>query len=188
MLSHPYNLWDLQRQAWGAKSKAVPNKGEQNQKWMPQPCLLGNPKECRNVTSTPISRGSATKGNQIRSGCLTLAFSGAERRSETRRHICILGDPRCQARGAKLEVVPDKGEQNCKGPAHHGLLRGPKRGWKCYVTSTFSRISNAKRQQNHKRSPTKGNKIKSGYISPPHPTPIPPRAPAKGGVSQLSDG
>ena len=47
----------------GTKLEVVPNKGEQNQKWLPHPCLLGGPKE----------------GNNIRSGYLTLAFSGAKR-------------------------------------------------------------------------------------------------------------
>ena len=34
------------------------------------------------------------------------------------RHPCILGDPLRQARGAKLEVVPNKGEQNQKWLPH----------------------------------------------------------------------
>ena len=49
----------------------IPNKGEQNQKCSP------------------------TKGNKIRSGCLTLAFSGAQKRAEMLPHPCILGGPQC---------------------------------------------------------------------------------------------
>ena len=43
---------------------------------------------------------SPTKGNKIRSGCLTLAFSGAQKRAEMLRHPCILGDP--QTKGDKI--------------------------------------------------------------------------------------
>ena len=49
----------------------IPNakRGGQNQKWSP------------------------TKGNKIRSGCLTIAFLGAQKRVEMLRHPCILGGP-----------------------------------------------------------------------------------------------
>ena len=53
----------------------IPNKWEQNQKCSP------------------------TKGNKIRSGCLTLAFSGAQKRAEMLCRPSILGDP--QHRGKK---------------------------------------------------------------------------------------
>ena len=49
-----------------------------------------------------ISQGSPTKGNQIRSGGLTPAFSVAQKRAEMLRHPCILGDP--QQRGTKSEL------------------------------------------------------------------------------------
>ena len=42
MPCHPCILGDPQRQAWGAKSEVVPNKGEQNQKWLPHPFRAGN--------------------------------------------------------------------------------------------------------------------------------------------------
>ena len=47
----------------------IPNKGEQKQKCSP------------------------TKGNKIRSGCLTPTFSGAQNRAEKLRHPCVLGGP-----------------------------------------------------------------------------------------------
>ena len=100
MLRHPYILGDPQRQRRGVKSEQVPNKGEQNQKWLPNTCPLGDPKEGGSATSpmhsgrpkrgrkcyvTPSFSGvhnakrgeqnqkwSPTKGNKIRSGCLTL--------------------------------------------------------------------------------------------------------------------
>ena len=44
---------------------------------------------------------------------------------------------------------------------------GPNRGRKCYVTLAFSGIPNALRgEQNEKWSPTKGNKIRSGRLTP----------------------
>ena len=80
-------------------------RGEQNQKWSP------------------------TKGNKIRSGYLTPAFSEARKRAEMRHQPCILKDPQRQAQGAKSEMVRSKGKQH------------------------------------HKWSPTKGNKIRSGYLT-----------------------
>ena len=41
MLRHHCILKDPQHQAQGAKSEVVPNKGEQNHKWLPHPCHLG---------------------------------------------------------------------------------------------------------------------------------------------------
>ena len=48
------------------------------------PCILGRPQ---------------TKGDKIRIGYLTLAFSGAQNRAEMLHHHCILGGP--QQRGTK---------------------------------------------------------------------------------------
>ena len=64
-------------------------------------CILGDPQ---------------TKGDKIRSGCLTPAFSGAEKRAKMLRHPCILGDPQT------------KGEKNQKWPPHPCLLGGEKEG------------------------------------------------------------
>ena len=46
----------------GAKSYVFPNKGGKNRKWLPQPYLLGGPKEGRKAMSPLRSRGSATQG------------------------------------------------------------------------------------------------------------------------------
>ena len=129
MLCHPYSLQNpLPRgtkaqldasplPSWGTKRgrkcyvnpafSCIPNarRGEQNQKWSP------------------------TKGNKIRSGYLTPAFSEARKRAEMRHQPCILKDPQRQAQGAKSEMV------------------------------------RSKRKQHHKWSPTKGNKIRSGYLT-----------------------
>ena len=154
----------------------VPNKGDQSQKWLPHPCLLGGPKEVKNGTSPLHSHGSPTKGTKIRSGCLTLAFSGAQKRSKMLHHPCILMGP--QQKGPKSKVA-----------ASPLPSRGPKRGQKCYITPTFSWVPN-KGDQNQKwlphpcllggpkevknatsplhshGSPTKGTKIRSGYLTP----------------------
>ena len=64
-----------------------------------------------------------TKGNKIRSGCVTPAFAGAQKRAKMRRQPCILRGPQRQARGAKSEVATSPVPS-----------RGPKRGQKCMGT------------------------------------------------------
>ena len=46
----------------------VPNIGEQNQKWLPHPYLLGGPKEGGSAMSPLRSRGSPTKGDGNKNG------------------------------------------------------------------------------------------------------------------------
>ena len=95
---------------------ASPNKGGQNQNWLPHPCLLGGPKRGRKCYVTPAFSGCPqTKGDKIRIGCLTTVFSGAQKRVEMSRHRCILG------------VSPNKGGRNQWLP-HPYLLGGPKEG------------------------------------------------------------
>ena len=73
---------------------------------------------------------------EIRIGCLTPAFSGAQKRAETLHHPCLLRGPQHQVRGEKgsseLAASPLSSER-------------PKRGWKCYITPAFSGVPNAKR-------------------------------------------
>ena len=130
----------------GTKSKVVPNKGEQNQKWLPHPRLLGCPKEGGNATSPLHSRGSQQRGTKSK------VFPNKKKQNQKwLPHPCLLGGPKegrnatpplhsrgPQQRGAKSEVAAS--------PLPSWV---PKRGWKCYVTVVFSGI------------PTKGNKIKS---------------------------
>ena len=51
------------------------------------PCNLGDPQ---------------TKGDKIRFGCLTPAFSRDQKRAEMLRHPCNLGDP--QIKGHKIRI------------------------------------------------------------------------------------
>ena len=46
----------------------IPNIGEQNQKWMPHPYLLGGPKEGGSATSPLHARGSPKAGDRNKSG------------------------------------------------------------------------------------------------------------------------
>ena len=64
--------------------------------------LLGGPKEGGNATQPCILGDPQTKGEKIRIGCLTPAFSGAHKRAEMLRHPCILGDP--QTKGDKIRI------------------------------------------------------------------------------------
>ena len=51
MLRHPYILGDLQQR--GAKSEVVPNKREQNQKWLPHPVPGGTHLPERKLKQNP---------------------------------------------------------------------------------------------------------------------------------------
>ena len=88
-----------------------------------------------NHSAHPNNHELSTSNNKTRSGCLTPAFSAAQKRAEILRHPCILGDPQRQARGAKSEVVvPNKRNKirsACLTPAFSGpqkraeMLRHP---------------------------------------------------------------
>ena len=85
-------------------SRGSPNKGGQNQNWLPHPCLLGGPKEGGNATPPLHSRGAPNTGDKIRSG-------------------------------------HQKRNEDCPGFLNSTGRLGPKRGWKCYVTPTFSGVA-----------------------------------------------
>ena len=89
-------------------------RGE-NQKWLHS----RGPKRGRKCYVTPAFSAvpNAKRGEKIKSGGLTLAFSGAQKRVEVLRNPCILGGPQRQARG-----------ENQKWRPHTCLLRGPKEG------------------------------------------------------------
>ena len=61
-------------------TRGSPNKGGQNQKWLPHPYLLGGPKEAEMLRHPCILGDPQTKGDKIRKGYLTPAFSGAQKR------------------------------------------------------------------------------------------------------------
>ena len=83
----------------------------------PLPSL--GPKRGRKCYVTPAFSGipNAKLGDKIRSGYLTLAFFGAQKRAELLRNPCILEDSQRQARGENQKWLP-----------HPCLLGGPKEG------------------------------------------------------------
>ena len=94
------------------------------------------------ITTQPLrSHGSPKEGTKIRSGCLTPAFSGAQKWAEVPCNPCVLGGSLKE--GTKSESA-----------ASPLPSRGPKKGGKCYVNPAFSRV------------PKKGDKITSGYLTP----------------------
>ena len=170
MLRHPCILGGLQRQARGARSKVVPNKGKQNDKWPSR-----GPKRGRKCYVTPAFSGvpnakrgeqdrkwSPTKGNKMINGLLEGPKEGGNATSplHSRR------SPTPSA-GTKIGSGPQQRKTKLEMAASPLPSQGPKRGRKCYVTPAFPGIPNAKRGEgNQKRSPTKGNKIRSGYLTP----------------------
>ena len=208
MLRHPCVIGGPQPQARGTKSEVAaspllsrsPKRGRKCyvtppflgvpytkrkgliQKSLPHLYFLGGPKEGGNGTSPLHCPGSPTPsgGGKLRSSCLTLTFSGAQKRAEILCHPCIVRSPRRQAQGTKLEVDaspllswgPKRGRKCYVTLAFSGdpqpqvrgakremaasplLSRRPKRGRKCYVTPAFSGVPNAKRgEQNRKWLP-----------------------------------
>ena len=80
-------------------------------------CIPGGPQRLaqgENWNRLPLLRGPQSKGDKIRIGCLTLAFSGAQKRAELLHNPCILGGPKRQAQGENQNWLPNP----C-------LLRGP---------------------------------------------------------------
>ena len=134
----------------------VPSQAEQNQNLLPQPCLLGGPKGGGSAMPPLHSWGSPTKGSKIRIGCLSHAFSGAQKSAQVQHYPCILVGS--QQRRAKSEV-----------PASAMPSQGPKGGRKCYVSTVLSGVPN-KGQQNqnlpHQPCPIGGPKV-GGSASPP---------------------
>ena len=126
----------LQNQKWS------PKKGEQNQKWLPQPFLLGGPKEGGNATSPLHSRSSQTPNAQCK------IRSGPQQRgtkSQVLPHAYLLGGPKeggsatspLHSQGSPMSST---GSTIISGPQQRGkksevlasplASRGPKRGRK----------------------------------------------------------
>ena len=146
----------------------MPNKGEQNQRRLPLPCLIGGPKEGEMIRQPfmlgdpqrqahgTISKVVPNKGNKNRSGKLTPAFLGAQKRAKmllafsgilnkgdqnqkSLPHRCLLG---AQKRAEMLRhpaILGDPQQRGAKSEVAASPLPclGPKRRQKCYVTSAF---------------------------------------------------
>ena len=112
------------------------------------PCTPGDPS--RQARAAKNQKWSPTKGNKIRSGCLSLAFSVAQKRAEMLGLPCTPGDPQRQARAAKNRNGPLQRGTKSEVAASTLPSRGPKRGQDCSVTPAFSGIPNAKRGEQKK--------------------------------------
>ena len=128
----------------GKKSGVVPNKGEQNQKWLPHPCLLGGPKEGGNARSPLHSRGSPTLSAGSKKS--KMVPNKGEQNQKWLPHPCLLGGPKegkCYVTLA-FSGIPNakRGEQKMRSsPQQRGTKsevaasplpsRWPKRGRKC---------------------------------------------------------
>ena len=129
-------------------SQRSTNKGVQNQKWLPHPCLLGGPQEGGNAMSpllahespkkmrtkselatSPLhSQGPQTKGDKIRIGYVTPTSSRAQKRAQGLCHPL-------HSRG-----VPKQRKAKSKGAPSPLTFQGPTSGRKCYVTPAFSGV------------------------------------------------
>ena len=142
MLRHPCILGDPQRQARGARSEAVPNKGEGNQKWLPHPCLLRGPKEGGNATSPCIL---SSPRRQAPGGKSKLVPNKAEQNQKWLPHPCLLGGPKEGGNATPpVHSLGDPQDRGTKSEVATAPLpsQGPKRGRKCYATPAFSGIPN----------------------------------------------
>ena len=102
-----------------------------------------------NCYITATFRGVPNKADKIRSGYLTLAFSGAHKRVVLLRNPCILG-------------VPNKGGQNQKWLPYPCLLEGPKKERNWYATPTSLGIPNTGDKSDVATSPLPSRHSKEG--------------------------
>ena len=119
MLPHPCILGDAQtkRDKIGSGCLTPAILGAQNRSEMLcNPAFSGIPKQRgtkSQVAASPLHSPGLTKqgGDKIKIGCLTPAFSGAQKRAEMLPHPCILEHP--QAKGDKIKI-------GCLTPAFFG--------------------------------------------------------------------
>ena len=158
------------------KPKVVPNKGEQNQKWLPHPCLVEGPKEGGKAVSRLHFSGSPPKGNKISTGPrqrgakLEGATSpqpswGPKRGRKCGTTHAFSGIPYAQ-RGEQNQMwSPTKGNKigtSCLTPAFSGAQ---KRAEMLRHTCILADPHTQRVEENHISSPTKGNNIRSGCLS-----------------------
>ena len=152
MLLHPFILDDPQRQALGVKAEVVPDKREQNEKWLPQPCVVTCPKERENATSPRHSWTSPvpSAGSKIR--------SGPQQRGTKSEMVASPLPSNGRKRGWKCRTTPAlSGVPNAKRGEHNQ---------KCLHQSIVRDPQPKHRAQIQRWTPTKGVKIRSGCLSP----------------------
>ena len=111
----------------------VPNakRGEQNQKWLPCPCLLGAPQMGGNATSPLHSRGSPTPTRGTKSD--VVASPPPSPGPTNARNCCVTH---------AISNVPKQGNK-IKSGYLTPTFSGAERGRYCYVTPAFSGVPNA---------------------------------------------
>ena len=135
----------------GGGGGATPSAGTKSELAALRLPSLG-PKSGRNGYATPALSviPSAKRGDQIRIGCLTPAFSGAQKWAKLLRNPCIICHPYRQARGQNQNWLP-----------HPCLLRGP----------TVGGMGTQALQS--RGSPTPSTGRKSELATSPLPSPVP---------------
>ena len=150
------------------------------------PCILGVP-QLRGTNLKVVAPSLPSWGPKRGRKCyITLAFLGipnvGDKNQKWLPHPCLVGGPGegpiamspVHSRGSP---TPSTWRKFKSGPLQKGTkskvaasplpCRGPRRGPNCYVTRAFSGIPNAKHvAQIQNWPPTKGNKIKSGCLTP----------------------
>ena len=161
MLCHPYILGGPQQR--GAKSEVVHNKRKQNQKWLPQPRLLGGLEEGGNATSPLHSRGPQCQARGAKSEVVP---NKGEQNQKWLPHPCLLRGPKeggnamsplhsrgSPIKGSKIRSGPQQRETKSEVAASPLPSWGPKQGRKCYITPAFSGVPNAKRGEQNQKWP-----------------------------------
>ena len=160
------------------QSQGSPNKGGQNQKWLPHTCLLGGPQVGGNAASTLHSGGSPNKGGQNQKWghtvyCSLLVWGSGK------KHMCC---------GLKKKPIPKKHPSICHkvkgyvwGAVEKGLRNthtpnpktwlGPGSPGRALVTpgrpgySSHTHASSGQRGPHPKGSPLKGILQLRGHTS-----------------------
>ena len=94
----------------------------------PQSLLSRGPTRGWNRYVTPAFSGVPSKGDKIRSGCLTPAFSGAHKSAELLCNPCILGGPSKGDKigGGCLTLAFSGAHKSAELLCNPGVLEGPR--------------------------------------------------------------
>ena len=104
-------------------SRGSPNKWEQNQNWLPKPCLLGAHKWAEMLRQPCILGDPQTNGDKIRIGCLNPAFWGPTSGRKCYVNLAFSGVPN---KGDKIKAGPKEGK-NATSALHS---RGSPNKWR----------------------------------------------------------
>ena len=124
--------------SWGSPTRGSPSDLATS----PLPSQV--PPSWRNCYITPALSGLTNKGDKIRMGYPTLAFSEAHRWLEPYHHPCVLGGP--PQKGGEMTIgylIPSPSwGPTCGRSCYVWPSWGPRSGQNCCVTPAFSAIPN----------------------------------------------